>query len=142
MAAEESGFSRVFRGYDPDEVDRAIARLRRELLASKTEFDRLTAEVSQATETAAVLELELRAVGKMNLHALRLPITRFAPRQPRSNDVIAWNSPTRVSTSSRVRRCTRSVPNSSTLNDATIEPYATARLRCAMSGSVCPVAAR
>ena len=90
----------------------------------------------------AVLELELRAVGKMNLHALRLPITRFAPRQPRSNDVIAWNSPTRVSTSSRVRRCTRSVPNSSTLNDATIEPYATARLRCAMSGSVCPVAAR
>jgi DivIVA domain-containing protein len=60
MAAEESDFPRVFRGYDPEEVDRTIARLRRELLASKTEFDRLTAEVAESSEKAARLELELQ----------------------------------------------------------------------------------
>ena len=62
MASQESEFPRVFRGYDPDEVDRAIARLRRELLASKTEFDRLNAEATKVAETTAILELELQQV--------------------------------------------------------------------------------
>jgi len=62
MASQESEFPRVFRGYDPEEVDRAIARLRRELLASKTEFDRLNAEAPQVAETTAILELELKQV--------------------------------------------------------------------------------
>ena len=82
----------------------------------------LTDRTSTVEAGRAVLELELRAVGKMNLHALRLSTGRNPTRHPRSNDVMAWNSPTRVSTSSRVRRWTRSVPNSSTLNEATIEP--------------------
>jgi DivIVA domain-containing protein len=62
MASLESEFPRVFRGYDPDEVDRAIARLRRELLASKTEFDRLNEEATKVAETTAILELELQQV--------------------------------------------------------------------------------
>jgi len=70
----------------------------------------------------AVLEFEFRAVGEMNLHRQRLPSGLFTPRQISVKEVIAWNSATRSSTSSRVRRCTRSVPNSSTLKLATIEP--------------------
>ncbi|MEN9751539.1 MAG: hypothetical protein RLZZ600_586 [Actinomycetota bacterium] len=62
MASPESEFPRVFRGYDPEEVDRTVARLRRELLASKTEFDRLQAEASQALEASKILELELKQV--------------------------------------------------------------------------------
>ena len=70
----------------------------------------------------AVLEFEFRAVGEMDLHRQRLPSRLLTPRQIRVNDVIAWNWATRRSTSSRVRRCTRSVPNSSTLKDATTDP--------------------
>lgn len=62
MAAEESDFPRVFRGYEPEAVERALQRLKRELLTLKTELDRTSAIASQATEENARLQLELEQV--------------------------------------------------------------------------------
>ena len=37
MATDESNFTQVFRGYDKDEVDKALQELRRELIKSNTQ---------------------------------------------------------------------------------------------------------
>jgi DivIVA domain-containing protein len=64
MSVDESEFPRVFRGYDQDAVDRALLRLRREILNAKTEVDRLTISVSELTEENETLKLENSQVGK------------------------------------------------------------------------------
>jgi cell division septum initiation protein DivIVA len=64
MAIDDSEFPRVFRGYEPEVVDRALLRLRREILNAKTEVDRLTIAVSELTEENATLKLENSQVGK------------------------------------------------------------------------------
>jgi cell division septum initiation protein DivIVA len=58
----ESEFTRVLRGYDASEVDRSVNKLRRELLALKTDHDEqtetinaLTAQLEEAYETAEQL---------------------------------------------------------------------------------------
>lgn len=50
MASEDSDFPRVFRGYDTEAVDRSLLRMRRELLTTKSEVDRLTILASELAE--------------------------------------------------------------------------------------------
>ena len=64
MAIDDSEFPRVFRGYDPEYVDRTILRLRRELLGLKTEVDRVAIANSELTEEVASLRGELDQVGR------------------------------------------------------------------------------
>ena len=64
MAVDDSEFPRVFRGYDPEYVDRTILRLRRELLGAKTEVDRITLANSELAEEVANLRLEIDQVGR------------------------------------------------------------------------------
>jgi hypothetical protein len=63
MASEESEFPRIFRGYDSEAVDRAMLRLRRELLAAKTEADRLTIIASELAEANESLKFEQEQSG-------------------------------------------------------------------------------
>lgn len=55
----ESTFSRVLRGYDPDEVDALIQKLRRELLTAKQLHDDLQSQISQLQQQVQdIQELE------------------------------------------------------------------------------------
>lgn len=49
MSAETS-FSRALRGYDTEEVDQLVQKLRRELLSAKTQQDELRAELDRVTQ--------------------------------------------------------------------------------------------
>lgn len=55
----ESSFSRVLRGYDPQQVDALVQKLRRELLAAKTLHDETLAQVRSLEDRVAELQLEL-----------------------------------------------------------------------------------
>ena len=46
----ETSFSRALRGYDTEEVDQLVQKLRRELLSAKTQQDELRAELERVTE--------------------------------------------------------------------------------------------
>lgn len=57
--SSESSFSRVLRGYDPQQVDALVQKLRRELLAAKTLHDDTLNQLKALEERVAELELEL-----------------------------------------------------------------------------------
>ena len=52
----ETSFSRALRGYDTEEVDQLVQKLRRELLSAKTQQDELRAELERVTQE--LLELQ------------------------------------------------------------------------------------
>ena len=69
MSVDESEFPRVFRGYDVEAVDRALLRLRRELLAAKTEADRLTIIASELAEANETLSFQHEQAGSPSFAA-------------------------------------------------------------------------
>ena len=65
MAVEETEFTQVFRGYDKDEVDKALGGLRRDIIAANTqaadaakENKRLLARI-EARDSSAVGKVDL-----------------------------------------------------------------------------------
>ena len=70
MAVDDSEFPRIFRGYDPEHVDRTILRLRRELLSLKGEVDRITLANSEMAEEVEKLRLEIDQVGRPTFSGL------------------------------------------------------------------------
>ena len=69
MAADEGEFPRVFRGYETDAVDRAMLRLRRELLAAKTDVDRATSAASELVEANQALQFAQEQTGNPSFAA-------------------------------------------------------------------------
>lgn len=64
MSENESEFGRVLRGYNPEEVDRLIQKLRRELVVAKTSHDDLIVANSELSERNAALEADIEQVGR------------------------------------------------------------------------------
>ena len=64
MSENESEFGRVLRGYNPDEVDRLIQKLRRELVVAKTTHGDLIVANSELSERNAALEADIEQVGR------------------------------------------------------------------------------
>lgn len=64
MSDNESEFGRVLRGYNPEEVDRLIQKLRRELVVAKTTHDDLIVANSELSERNAALEADIEQVGR------------------------------------------------------------------------------
>jgi DivIVA domain-containing protein len=54
----ETSFSRALRGYDTEEVDQLVQKLRRELLSAKTQQDELRAELDRVTHDLQELQQE------------------------------------------------------------------------------------
>ncbi|WKK71416.1 DivIVA domain-containing protein [Rathayibacter oskolensis] len=63
MASDEAEFTQVFRGYDRDEVDKAIQGLRRELIHANTQAAESGREVKRLSSRIDGLEKELQQVG-------------------------------------------------------------------------------
>jgi len=70
MSIEEGTFSRVFRGYETTEVDKALGRLRRELMLAKTELDKQNLAVAELTERVTMLADQLEQVGQPTFSGL------------------------------------------------------------------------
>lgn len=70
MTIEEGTFARVFRGYDTTEVDKAVTRLRRELMLAKTELDKQRIAIADLTEQVDTLTTNLQQVGKPTFSGL------------------------------------------------------------------------
>ncbi|ERK67423.1 putative ribosomal protein L29, partial [Leifsonia aquatica ATCC 14665] len=63
MAIDESNFTQVFRGYDKDEVDKAVQELRRELIKSNTQASDSTKEIKRLQLRIDELSAEIEEVG-------------------------------------------------------------------------------
>lgn len=74
------GFEQVKRGYDPEQVDRTVTELNRDLVLTKNEVDDLRNQLTEAKRTIERLEDDLEQAGKPTYaglgarfeHALRL----------------------------------------------------------------------
>ncbi len=64
MSTNEAEFARVVRGYNPEEVDRTLTRLRRELLLTKTELDKSIETIDELNQRVDSLQATLDQVGK------------------------------------------------------------------------------
>src|SRR6478752_553757 len=63
VAIDESNFTQVFRGYDKDEVDKAVQELRRELIKSNTQAADSTKEIKRLQLRIDELNAEIEEVG-------------------------------------------------------------------------------
>lgn len=63
MATDESTFTQVFRGYDKDEVDKALQELRRELIKSNTQAADSAKEIKRLHARIDDLNSEIEEVG-------------------------------------------------------------------------------
>ncbi|OOB89468.1 DivIVA domain-containing protein [Rathayibacter sp. VKM Ac-2630] len=63
MASDEAEFTQAFRGYDRDEVDKAIQGLRRELIHANTQAAESGRESKRLASRIDQLEKELQQVG-------------------------------------------------------------------------------
>lgn len=70
MPQNESEFTRVLRGYDPEEVDRSVNKLRRELLALKTDHDELVETITARTAELEELRSNAELLGRPTFSGL------------------------------------------------------------------------
>src|SRR6185437_7056466 len=63
VATDESNFTQVFRGYDKDEVDKALQELRRELIKSNTQSADALKEIKRLQARIEDLNAEIEEVG-------------------------------------------------------------------------------
>jgi DivIVA domain-containing protein len=61
---QETDFARVIRGYDPEEVDRFVQKLRRELLVAKTSLDEHVARISELESELEAKSRDLEELGR------------------------------------------------------------------------------
>jgi DivIVA domain-containing protein len=64
VSEQETEFARVIRGYDPDEVDRFVQKLRRELLVAKTSLDDQAARITELEANLEAHAQELEQLGR------------------------------------------------------------------------------
>lgn len=70
MPQNDSEFTRVLRGYDPEEVDRSVNKLRRELLSLKTDHDELVETISILTAQLEELRSNAELLGRPTFSGL------------------------------------------------------------------------
>ena len=63
MATDEANFSQAMRGYNREEVDKAIVDLRRDLIKANTERAEASKEIKRLSARIAELDAELDEVG-------------------------------------------------------------------------------
>ena len=61
--SDESGFTQVLRGYNREEVDRAVSELRRELIVANTHHAEAQKEIQRLAIRVEELDSELEEVG-------------------------------------------------------------------------------
>ena len=70
MAVEETEFTQVFRGYDKDEVDKALGGLRRDIIAANTQAADAAKENKRLLARIEELTAELEEVGSPTFSGL------------------------------------------------------------------------
>ncbi len=70
MLQNDSEFTRVLRGYDPAEVEKTIQRLRRELLALKTDHDEQVATIASLTSELESTQINAEQLGRPTFSGL------------------------------------------------------------------------
>ena len=70
MATDEADFTQVFRGYDKDEVDKAIQGLRRDLIQANAQSTESAKEVKRLAARIDDLNAEIEEVGSPTFSGL------------------------------------------------------------------------